>query len=69
MKTGTVLFFNDRTGFGFIEPDRGLADVFVDTAAVERAGMTTLRQGQRVSFDLVEDPHRGENTAHNLKVL
>ena len=65
MASGSVKFFNAAKGFGFIEPEGGSKDVFVHISAVERAGMTTLAEGQRVSFDVVEE--RGKNAAANLK--
>ena len=65
MKTGIVKFFNTTKGFGFIVPDDGSKDVFVHISAVERAGMETLTEGQRISFDVVEE--RGKNAAANLK--
>jgi CspA family cold shock protein len=65
MAIGTVKFFNAAKGFGFIEPEAGSKDVFVHITAVERAGMDTLTEGQRVSFDVVEE--RGKNAAANLK--
>jgi CspA family cold shock protein len=65
MPTGTVKFFNTAKGFGFIEPEGGDKDVFVHISAVEQAGMGTLNEGQRVSFDVVEE--RGKNAAANLK--
>ncbi len=65
MAIGTVKFFNTTKGFGFIQPEDGSKDVFVHISAVERAGMDTLREGQRVSFDIVEE--RGKNAAGNLK--
>ena len=67
MPAGTVKFFNDRKGFGFIAPDDGSADVFVHISAIERAGMTTLSEGQRVSFDIVTDPRKGKTNAQNLR--
>ena len=67
MAIGTVKFFNAAKGFGFIEPEDGSKDVFVHISAVERAGMTTLADGQRVSFDVVEE--RGKNAAANLKAV
>lgn len=66
MPTGTVKFFNDAKGYGFIQPDDGGNDAFVHVTAVERAGMQTLRQDQRVSYDLEED-RRGKMSAVNLK--
>ena len=65
MAIGTVKFFNTAKGFGFIQPEDGSKDVFVHISAVERAGMSTLAEGQRVSFDVVEE--RGKNAAGNLK--
>ncbi len=65
MPIGTVKFFNTAKGFGFIEPEGGDKDVFVHISAVEQAGMGTLNEGQRVSFDVVEE--RGKNAAGNLK--
>ena len=65
MPTGTVKFFNTTKGFGFIAPEGGSKDVFVHISAVEKAGMNTLSEGQRVTFDVVEE--RGKNAAANLK--
>ena len=65
MAIGTVKFFNPTKGFGFINPENGDNDVFVHISAVERAGMGTLTEGQRVSFDVVME--RGKNAASNLK--
>ena len=59
MTTGTVKFFNTQKGFGFITPEGGASDVFVHISAVEQAGMTTLHEGQRLSFDVVTDQKRG----------
>jgi CspA family cold shock protein len=69
MTVGTVKFFNDQKGFGFIGPDDGSPDVFVHISAVERAGMTTLNEGQRISFDVVSDPKKGKTNAQNLKAV
>jgi CspA family cold shock protein len=66
MTTGTVKFFNENKGYGFIAPDGGGNDAFVHISAVERSGMNSLRQDQRVSFDLQED-RRGKMAAVNLK--
>ena len=66
MTTGTVKFFNENKGFGFIQPDDGGNDAFVHITAVERAGFRSLRQDQRVSYDLEED-RRGKMSAVNLK--
>ena len=69
MPVGTVKFFNTQKGFGFITLDDGSPDVFVHVSAVEQAGMRTLHEGQRVSFELVTDPRRGKTNAHNLKAV
>jgi cold shock protein len=65
--TGTVKFFNTQKGYGFIAPEDGGGDVFVHISAVERAGLTTLNEGQRVSFDLETDQRRGKTNATNLR--
>ena len=65
MATGTVKFFNATKGFGFIQPTDGSKDVFVHISAVERAGMGTLREGQKVSYDVVSE--RGKEAAANLQ--
>ncbi|MGO4839845.1 cold-shock protein [Rhizobiaceae sp. 2RAB30] len=67
MATGTVKFFNSTKGFGFIQPDDGSADVFVHISAVERAGMRTIVEGQKLSFDVVRDPRKGKSAAENLQ--
>jgi CspA family cold shock protein len=67
MTTGTVKFFNSTKGFGFIEQGNGQPDVFVHISAVERAGMRTLVEGQKVSFDLVQDKRNGKSAAENLQ--
>jgi cold shock protein len=69
MATGTVKFFNTQKGFGFITPEGGASDVFVHISAVEQAGMTTLHEGQRLSFDVVTDQKRGKTNAQNLKAV
>ena len=69
MPIGRVKFFNAQKGFGFIGPDDGGADVFVHVTAVEQAGLTTLHEGQRVSFDVVADQKRGKTNAQNLKAV
>jgi CspA family cold shock protein len=69
MPVGTVKFFNAQRGFGFIALDDGSPDVFVHVSAVEQAGMRTLHEGQRVSFELVTDPRRGKTNAQNLKAV
>jgi cold shock protein len=65
--TGTVKWFNSQKGFGFIQPDNGSDDVFVHISAVEKAGMQTLNEGQKVTFDLQRDPKRGKDSAANIK--
>ena len=60
MMTGTVKFYNDQKGFGFIQPDDGSKDVFVHATALERAGMRGLVQGQKVAFDTQEDSRSGK---------
>jgi CspA family cold shock protein len=65
MAIGTVKFFNATKGFGFISPEDGAKDVFVHISALERAGMGTLSEGQRVSFDVVSE--RGKLAADNLR--
>jgi len=67
MQTGTVKWFNAQKGFGFIQPDNGGSDVFVHISAVERAGMSNLNEGQKVSFDIVADKRSGKSSAGNLK--
>jgi CspA family cold shock protein len=64
MATGTVKFFNSQKGFGFIQPTDGSKDVFVHISAVERAGMRTLMEGQKVNFEIVTE--RGKQAASNL---
>ena len=66
MTTGTVKFFNEHKGYGFIQPDEGGSDAFVHITAVERAGMRSLRENQRISYDLQQD-NRGKMSAVNLK--
>jgi cold shock protein len=65
MATGTVKFFNTTKGFGFIAPEDGGNDVFVHISAVERAGLNTLNEGQRVEFEVLTE--RGRPAAGNLK--
>ena len=67
MPTGTVKWFNATKGYGFIQPEDGSPDVFVHASAVERAGMDTLQEGQRVSYELQRDPKRGKSSAENLR--
>ncbi|MEJ8310950.1 cold-shock protein [Agrobacterium larrymoorei] len=67
MNTGTVKWFNATKGFGFIQPDNGGTDVFVHISAVERAGMRSLTDGQKISFEIVQDRRSGKNSADNLQ--
>lgn len=69
MTTGTVKWFNAQKGFGFIAPDDGGSDAFVHITAVERAGLSDLREGQKVSFELVTDQRSGKMSAGNLQSL
>jgi CspA family cold shock protein len=66
MTIGTVKFFNTTKGFGFIEQEQGGPDVFVHVSAVERAGMRSLVEGQKISFDIVQD-RRGKSAAENIQ--
>jgi CspA family cold shock protein len=67
MNTGTVKWYNDQKGYGFIQPDSGDRDVFVHATALERAGMRGLREGQKVSYDLQTDQRSGKTSAANLQ--
>ncbi|HEX4742962.1 MAG TPA: cold-shock protein [Caulobacteraceae bacterium] len=67
MTIGTVKWFNGQKGFGFIQPDDGGGDVFVHISAVERAGMTSLQEGQKVSFELERDKRTGKTSAGQLQ--
>jgi cold shock protein len=69
MTNGTVKWFNDQKGFGFIQPDDGGKDVFVHISAVERAGMRLLNEGQKIAFDVVADRKTGKSSADNLQVV
>lgn len=69
MATGTVKWFNVEKGFGFIAPDDGGKDAFVHISAVERSGLSDLREGQKLGFELVADRKSGKMSADNLKVL
>ena len=69
MTTGTVKWFNTQKGYGFIQPESGGNDVFVHISAVERAGLRTLNEGQRVSFDVVADRRSGKSAAENLRAV
>ncbi|MDQ0510704.1 MULTISPECIES: cold-shock protein [Ancylobacter] len=67
MTTGTVKWFNGQKGYGFIQPDNGGSDVFVHISAVERAGLSGLSDGQKVSFDIESDRRTGKQSAGNIK--
>ncbi len=67
MATGTVKWFNPAKGFGFIEPDGGGEDAFVHISAVERAGLSTLQEGQKVNFEL-QPGRNGKSSAENLSI-
>ena len=69
MITGTVKFYNDQKGFGFIQPEDGSKDVFVHISAVERAGLRALNEGQKVSYDVVADRKTGKSSADNLRTV
>ncbi|MBB3660185.1 CspA family cold shock protein [Rhizobium sp. BK650] len=67
MTTGTVKWFNTTKDFGFIQPDNGSTDVFVHASAVERAGMRSLSDGQKISYEVVQDRKSGKSSAENLQ--
>ena len=67
MPTGTVKWFNEQKGYGFIQPDQGGKDVFVHISAVERSGMRSLAEGQKVSYEVQADRRTGKESAANLK--
>lgn len=67
MQTGVVKWFNGQKGFGFIQPDDGGNDVFVHISALERAGMTSLNEGQKISFELEQDRKSGKMAASQLQ--
>ena len=69
MTQGTVKWFNNQKGFGFIQPDDGSKDVFVHISAVEQAGMSGLNEGQKISFELIADRRSGKASAGNLKAV
>ena len=69
MSTGTVKWFNAQKGYGFIQPDDGGKDVFVHISAVERAGLQTLREGQKVSYEMTQDRRTGKSSADRLASL
>jgi CspA family cold shock protein len=67
MASGTVKWFNPDKGFGFIQPEDGGQDAFVHISAVERAGLRTLKEGQKISYELVQDKRSGKTSADNLQ--
>ncbi len=69
MTIGTVKFFNMTKGFGFIQPDNGSTDVFVHISAVERAGLSSIAEGQKLSFDAVKNDRNGKLAAENLQTV
>ena len=68
MATGTVKWFNDQKGYGFIQPDAGGKDVFVHISAVERSGLRGLQEGQKISYELQADRRTSKESAVNLQV-
>ena len=68
MATGTVKWFNEQKGYGFIQPDQGGRDVFVHIRAVERSGLSGLAEGQKVSYEVQADRRSGKEAATNLKI-
>ena len=69
MAIGTVKWYNAQKGFGFIQPDDGSKDAFVHVSAIERAGMNDLREGQKISFELIKDARTGKVSADKLQVV
>ena len=69
MSQGTVKWFNGQKGFGFIQPDDGSKDVFVHISAVERAGMYSLNEGQKLSYEVVADRRTGKASAEQLQAI
>ena len=69
MSTGIVKWFNNQRGFGFIQLETGGPDVFVHISAVERAGMGSLQEGQKLSFDVIADRRTGKSSADNLQAV
>lgn len=66
MASGTVKWFNTQKGYGFIQPDDGGADIFVHITALEKAGLRTLNEGQKVNFEVQMDPKKGKSSAVNI---
>jgi cold shock protein len=69
MAQGTVKWFSDQKGYGFIQPDDGSKDVFVHIKQVESAGMRSLNEGQKIAFDVVPNPKTGKSSAENLRAV
>jgi CspA family cold shock protein len=69
MATGTVKWYNSQKGYGFIQPDDGGKDAFVHISAIDRAGMSDLREGQKISFELVTDERSGKMSADKLQAV
>jgi CspA family cold shock protein len=69
MSTGTVKWYNSQKGYGFIQPEDGSKDVFVHVSAVERAGLYELKEGQKVTFEVVANRKTGKSAAENLKAV
>ena len=69
MATGTVKWFNDQKGYGFIQPDAGGQDIFVHISAVERSGLGSLKEGQKVGFEVERDQRSGKSSAGQLQAV
>jgi CspA family cold shock protein len=69
MAIGTVKWYNSQKGFGFIQPDDGGKDAFVHVSAIERAGMSDLREGQKISYEMVSDKRSGKMSADKLQAV
>ena len=69
MPTGTIKWYNDQKGYGFIQPESGGKDVFVHVSAVERSGLNGLAEGQKVSYEVQTDRRSGKDAAESIKVL
>ena len=69
MATGTVKWFNTEKGYGFVEPDEGGKDVFIHISAVQRSGMDSLAEGQKISYELATDRRTGKQAADNIQTM